>query len=270
VDLSQTVSNLLHPGDLLFVQLSPFDDHVIFADALVLQTTLSGYQVVALSPNVTLTLPAERTTDVTFRVLHCQKDHSLLPLPANHVTATWEGRGPWQRWVKWLLLETNDVTCQGEQSGEYDPQLCVVHQARLEPSRSEAMIPASVLSSDRTYVTSLQPCFDHGCLPPFNSAPVTLVHPSTVRLTVNETRINNVKDGAMNVEAMAALGIADGAVGARVASQPCVVQWTVSRDNHAAVSLIGWAVQQAQDCAHIQVSKPLNGLVCWCWCNVTA
>jgi hypothetical protein len=128
------------------------------------------------------------------------------------------------------------------------------------------MIPASVLSSGRTYVTSLQPCFYHGCLPPFTSQTVTLTHPSSVRLTVNETKINNVKDGAMNVEAMAALKTADDEVGARMAIQPCVVQWTVSRDNHAAVSLTGWAVQQAQDCGHIQVSEPLNGLVCCCYC----
>jgi hypothetical protein len=39
----------------------------------------------------------------------------------------------------------------------------------------------------------------------------------------------------------------------RVARQPCVVQWTVSRDTHAAVSLSGWVVQQATDCRNFQV-----------------
>jgi hypothetical protein len=253
VDFSLTVSIPLHAGDLLFVQLTPFHQDVIITNARVLQTTLSGYQVVVMAPNVTLTLSATSPNDVSLQISHCLKDQSVLPLPHDHVTVTWEGRGQWQRWVKWLLLETTDVTCQGEQSGPYDPQLCVMHQARLEPSSSETRIPAGVLASGHTYVTSLQPCFDLGCLPVFTSQPVTLVHPSTLTLTVSGCVVSDVRDGEMGVAVTASLETADKEVTSRVASQSCVVQWTVSADSHAVVSLTGWAVHQAQDCAHIQV-----------------
>jgi hypothetical protein len=59
------------------------------------------------------------------------------------------------------------------------------------------------------------------------------------------------------VAVTASLETADKEVTSRMASQPCVVQWTISADSHAVVSLTGWVVHQAQDCAHIQV-RTLN------------
>jgi hypothetical protein len=255
VDLRKASNVQLHPGDFLLVQLSPFVDHVTLSDALGLHTTLSGYQVVVMTPNATLTFPVARTTDVTVRILHCQTDLKLLPKPSDHVTVTWEGRGPWQRRVAWLRLETTDAECQSEKRGNNGRQQCVVHQARLDRGQREVRVPVSVLFSDHTYVTSLQPCFDHGCLTPFTSNPVTLIHPSSLTLTVSKASVLEAGEGEMNVTVTASLETLNTEAWDLVASQPCVVQWTVSRDTHAALSLSGWVVQQAPDCRNVQVGN---------------
>jgi hypothetical protein len=254
LSVGQILNKPLHPGDFLFFQLSPLVNHVTFTDAIVLQTTFSGYQTVVKSPNVTLTLPASTSANVSLQVLSCQKGRPLIGLPADHVTVTWEEQGPWQRWGKWLRLEMTDAACQSVKKGKYSRQQCTVHQARIEAGQREARVPASGLSSSRTYITSLQPCFDHGCLPAFTSDPVTFFHPSTMTLTLNEPRVLDAKDGMLNVTMAATVDAVDKEALDRVSRQPCVVQWTVSRDPHAAVSLTNWAVQRATDCANIQVS----------------
>ena len=88
VDVGETLGLPVHAGDFLFVQFSPFVSDVTFDNATLLQTTLTGYQVVATSPNITAHLPLSMTVNSSVQVQHCQKDSPILPVPDSHVTVT--------------------------------------------------------------------------------------------------------------------------------------------------------------------------------------
>ena len=254
VDLSRTASVPIHAGDFLFMQLSPFLPHLTFHNALLLQTTLTGYQLVVMAPNVTATLPVSMTTNTTLRVLHCHKDVAILPSPENHMTVTWEISGPWKPFVKYLRAEIMDKTCleAAAKKDKYSHQQCRLHGEDVAVMTREVHVHANNVFNDHTYVSSVSPCFDDGCLPPVSSYTVTYTDSKTVTLEFDHATILDMSSRELLVDVQASTG-PNTPVAEPHQIPACVYQWAVSRDQSGSIPVTDWAVEESLSCSNITV-----------------
>ena len=256
LDLSDTASIPIHPGDFLFVQLSPFLPGMTFHNAILLQTTLTGYQLIAMKANVTAALPVSMPANNTARILHCQKDSTIMPASQNHVTVTWEISGPWKQFVKYLKVEIMDKTCleTAAKKDKYSHQQCLLHEEEAKAMTEDVHVHTNNVFNDHTYVSSISPCFDDGCLPPVLSDAVTYTNtraltPEFDRATIQATSSQELQ---VDLEGFVESWAADGQ---RHLTPACVYQWAVSRDRSGSIPVTDWTVRQSPSCSDIQVKS---------------
>ena len=258
--LSQSARIPIHAGDFLFVQLSPFVPHLTFHNAILLQTTLTGYQLVATTPNVTATLPVSMTTNTTLRTLHCLTDSTVLRTPEDHATVGWEMLGPWTPFVKYLKVAVVDKACleSAAKKAKYSYQQCLLQEERAAVGGTgEARVPANDIVNGRVYVSSVSPCLDDGCLPPASSAPVTYSSTRTLPLAFRHAAIRHASPQGLLVDVQASAGPGTGPT-QRHQTPACVYQWTVARDRSGSIPLADWAVRESPSCANIEVGLTLQ------------
>ena len=258
LNLSETTSIPIHSGDFLFVQLSPFVPHVTFNNAILLQMTLTGYQLVATSPNITATLPVSMLTNTTLRILHCQKDSIILPTPENHVTISWEITGPWKPFVKYLKGEIVDKTCLETtvKKNKYSHQQCLLHEEKVKVMTGDVHIHTNNIFNEHTYVSSISPCFDDSCLPPVFSDAVTYTNTRTLTLKFDHATVLGTSSRELKVDVQASVESMAG-VTQRHLTPACVYLWAVSRDRSGSIPVMDWAVRGSPSCSNIEVKLKL-------------
>ncbi|XP_070204014.1 uncharacterized protein [Littorina saxatilis] len=258
VNLSRISPTPVQLGDFIFVTFFPFIPGVSFHGAMILQTTLTGYQLVTMTTNITATLPAARTANITVTVQHCQKDAVVSHLPTDHVTGTWNIDGPWTPFIQYLKAETMDTTCLGSavKKAKYSHQQCLLHAEKVEEVKRELHVHTNNVINDHSYVTSITPCFDDGCLPSVSSAPITYTSTHKVTFSFNQAFLRSVSSLALEVEVQATLDQQAGDV--PHGNQSCVYQWTVGRDRAGSIPVTDWRVRETSSCSHIQIGESVG------------
>nr|KAG5707970.1 hypothetical protein BaRGS_025108 [Batillaria attramentaria] len=247
VDL--TTSSPLHAGDVVYVRLKPFTPQVLIDNAVVLQTTTTGYQVIMTkSANLSLTLPAVPTADVLIEVQHCLKDSTFLAT-RDIVTATWEIAGPWSDLATYLQVEVLDRTCLQQSTGQQtqqDRERCLVAEKRVAPKeRSVTFLDVETFPLN-TYATSVAVCFDDECLPSESSLDVVAIPgPGSVTLSGATLLSQSARDVEVEFKADVELFLPN---------RTCFYQWSLARTDDGSKRLVPWRVQQAADCSDIEVN----------------
>ena len=249
-----------HTGDFLFIQFSPFVPHVTFDNAILLQTTLTGYQVVATSPNITAHLPLSMTANSSVQVQHCQKDSPILPVPDSHVTVTWEMAGPWTQFTRYLEVEVVDKTCldTSVKKNKYLHQQCLLHEEKVEMMTREMKIynnkDNNYIIHDHSYVASVTVCVDDDCSPPVSSDVVTYTDMYTVHANFIRATLSGMSDRLLTVDVRASVE-SETMPSVHHGNLSCVYQWAVSTDTSGARLITDWMVQEARTCLNIEVTK---------------
>ena len=253
--LSSFISSVaVDTGDPLFVRFSPFVSNVTFADAVLLQTTLTGYQIVATSPSVTAYLPSSASGNTSVQVMGCLKDAILIrATPQNHVAVTWETLGEWTRHVKSLKVEVVDSTCLTTlpKKEKYRQHRCVVVSQRLSKAERALRVAAKDLVNGHTYFATLSPSFDDGYLPPASSRYFTYDN-APRNLVFQRAAIVSTASRSLQVEVEVLVQPSMGAVGAS-GQGPCLLKWAVARDRFASTLLADWAIEESASCALVEV-----------------
>ena len=252
INFGETLRLPIHTGDFLFAQFSPFVPDVTFDNAVLLQTTLTGYQVVATSPNITAHLPLSMAANSSVQVQHCQKDSPILPVPDSHVTVTWEMAGPWTQFTRYLDVEVMDKTCldASVKKNKYLHQQCLLHEEKVEMMTRKMKLFNKVnnyIIHDHTYVASVSPCFDDKCLPAVSSGEVTYTNTYTVNTRFAHATLSDVSTQLLTVDILASVE----SVNHRNLS--CLYQWAVSTDTSGTHLITDWMVQTALTCSNIEV-----------------
>ena len=253
VNVGETLGLPIHAGDFLFAQFSPFVPHVTFDNAILLQTTLTGYQVVATSPNITAHLPLSMAANSSVQVQHCQKDSPILPVPDSHVTVTWEMAGLWTQFTRYLEVEVVDKTCldTSVKKNKYLHQQCLLHEEKVEMMTREMKLfnnkANNYITHDHTYVASVSPCFDDKCLPAVSSGEVTYTNTYTVNTRFAHATLSDVSTQLLTVDILACVESVNHS------NLSCLYQWAVSTDTSGTHLITDWMVQTALTCSNIEV-----------------
>ncbi|KAK7496758.1 hypothetical protein BaRGS_00011967, partial [Batillaria attramentaria] len=254
VDLNAIVSVSIHPGDILFVRFTPFIRRVVFPDAVLLQTTLTGYQVVSKSSNLAAVLPAPVGANATVEVMTCVKDATILPISGSHVRVTWELTGPWAKFASSLKVKVIDNTClqASQKKDKYKNQYCLLDETRVGPREREAKLRAQNLIQDHEYIAAVAVCFDDACLPPIKSAPVTF---SSTQRSVLFNRSTVISQSSEDIE----VGISAEIIPFPSLKQnsSSVFMWVVARDRYATVPVTEWFVGESRG-TNMEVIQRVN------------
>lgn len=258
LDLSSLSAVALHTGDTLFLQFSPFVSNVTFADAVLLQTTLTGYQIVVTSPAVKAHLPpapASRNTTTSVQVKNCLKDAILLRAPQDHVAVTWETLGQWTRHVKALQVEVVDSTCLTTlpKKEKYRQQRCLITGRRLNRAETVLRVDGRDLVNGHTYFATVSPSFDDGFLPPVSSQYFTC-DSSHRSLTFQRADIASQASQDLEVDIQAMVQPSVSSVAASGGHEPCLVKWAVARDRFGSTLLADWRIAEFARCSDVEVS----------------
>ena len=258
INFGETLGLLIHAGDFLFAQFSPFVPHVTFDNAILLQTTLTGYQVVATSPNVTAHLPLSMTANSSVQVQHCQKDSPILPVPDSHVTVTWEMAGPWTQFTRYLEVEVVDKACldTSVKKNKYLHQKCSLHEEKVEAMTRETKIYNNRVSNyvlhNHNYVASVSPCFDDICLQAVSSDVVTYTNTYTANTRFDHATLSDVSTQLLTVDVFASVE-SETMPSMHHSNLSCLYQWAVSTDTSGAHLITDWMAQRALNCSNIEV-----------------
>ena len=258
VNFGETLEQSIHTGDILFAQFSPFVPHVTFDNAILLQTTLTGYQVVATSPSITAHLPLSMTVNSSVQVQHCQKDSPILPVPDSHVTVTWEMAGPWTQFTRYLEVEVVDKTCldTSVKKNKYLNQKCSLHEEKVETVTREMKIYNNRVSNyvlhNHNYVASVSPCFDDICLQAVSSNVVTYTKAYTANTRFDRATLADVSTQLLTVDVFASVE-SETMPSVHHGNLSCLYQWAVGTDTSGAHLITDWIVQTAVSCRNIEV-----------------
>ncbi|XP_076453311.1 uncharacterized protein LOC143288575 [Babylonia areolata] len=252
----------IHAGDFLFIELSPFVSQVVFENAVMLQTTFTGYQVLAETPNITAVFPHPLAANTSLQIQRCQKDDCVVPVPNNQFTFTWETTGPSASFVKYFKADVVDTTCLDSANGKdkYLLQKCTLHEETTPAVTKELTIFHENLDGrflqDHTYVSSVSLCFDDTCLPPSTSQPVTY-GASYLTVQLDHGLIEDMRGQELTLDVQASTE----PVPVAFRNKTCVYMWTVSADPSGSVPLAEWVVQKSRTCSNIQITQnaPLGG-----------
>ncbi|KAK7493739.1 hypothetical protein BaRGS_00015068, partial [Batillaria attramentaria] len=246
----------LHIGDVVFVQFTPFIPAVVFPDAILLQTTLTGYQVLLKSQSLTANLTTSSNT--TVRILSCIKDASVLPLPTNHVTRTWEMSGPCTHYVRDLRFEVLDKTCMGAspKKGKFKKLECLLADSKVKPTDGKVHLPEDRAFPGHTYFTTVDVCFDDVCIPATESKPVTY-DSAEPRVDFMRTTMHSQSLDSMEIE-IAANQLSPDQRSALKQTEPCVYKWTVARDASGSLLMTNWRVEESLNCSYLEVKRTID------------
>ena len=251
--LSAFMALPVHPGDHFFVRVTPFDANLTFPDALVLQTTLTGYQVITMTTSLTANIPSSVGENTTIQVISCWMDVSMMPVSSSGFDVTMETAGQWAGLMKERRVEVVDQTCvqQSEKKSKYAHHQCVVASSSVTSFTTSLTLPGDVISG-HFYSASVSPCFDYGCLPPASSKMV--VYDSASRtFSFSQCEMTGQTANTVDVHVVAEVQPAIRDVSGH--SQPCVFKWSVSRDRFGSTTLTDWLVAQSSNCSHFEVSE---------------
>ncbi|KAK7483107.1 hypothetical protein BaRGS_00025675, partial [Batillaria attramentaria] len=258
LDLTSLLNVSADPGDVVFVKFTPPIHHVGFPDTVLLQTTMTGYQIVLKSSVLTAELPTPVTANTTVEVMPCLKDTTILPVPESHVAVTWELAGPWANFTKHFMVNMTDVTCmQASQKKEkYKQQYCLLDETRVAAGETGTKLRAQKVVQDHVYASAVAVCFDDSCLPAVKSAPVTFS--SKERSVVfNHTEI--LAQSSQDIEVKVDAEIIPHLHDASTRSSPrgsCVFRWTVTRDRYGAHPISEWIIEELPECSIIRPILP--------------
>ena len=252
-DISDVSNVTVHAGDVLFVHLSPFVSNVIFHNVTLLQTTLTGYQLVAMTSDITATPSAAPSADVSMQVLHCRKDASVLPEPDDYFTVTWETSGPWTSFVQYLHVEVVDDTClrTSLKKDKYHHQQCLLHQQKVLAMEGSVRVYNHVVKG-HSYVTSISPCVDDGCLPPVASHIFTFVDTDSLRVRSSRASLLETPSRRMEVDVQAFVE-PEIMISETSNMSSCVYLWAVCRDRLGSIPVTRWTVGESPACSTIEV-----------------
>ena len=253
INFGETLELSIHAGDFLFAQFSPFVPNVTFDNAILLQTTLTGYQVVATSSNITAHLPLSMAANSSVQVQHCQKDSPILPVPDSHVTVTWEMAGPWTQFTRYLEVVITDKTCldASVKNNQYLHKKCLLYEEKVEMMTREMKLYNNKVNNfiirDHSYVAFVSPCFDDKCLPAVSSGEVTYTNTYTVDTRFAHATLSDVSTQLLTVDVLASVESENHG------NLSCLYQWAVSTDISGARLITDWVVQTALTCSNIEV-----------------
>ena len=259
VNISELSRLPVHVGDFLFVQFSPFVPHVTFDEAILLETTLTGYQVVSTSSHVTARLPASTSANSSVQVLHCQKDSPILPVPESHVTVTWEMTGLWTQFIRYLKVEVMDKTCldTSVKKDKYLRQQCLLHQEKVQMMTSELKIYNDKITNyvlqDHSYVASISSCVDDDCLPAVFSDVVIYTNAYSTNVHFDHAVLTDVSTQLLTVDVLAS-SAAETVPSMYHRNLSCLYQWAVGTDTSGSFVITDWAVQTTPNCSKIEVN----------------
>ncbi|KAK7496776.1 hypothetical protein BaRGS_00011985 [Batillaria attramentaria] len=257
IALTALVNVSLHAGDILFLKFTPFIQNVVFPDTVLLQRTLTGYQVVLKSSNATVVLPASLASSALVEVMTCLKDAALLPMPEGHVTVTWELAGPWTNLVKRFKVELTDETCLGasQMEDEYDRLRCLLDEKRVGSATKEVRLRAEGIIGGHEYVATVAPCFDNACLSAAKSSSVT--YSSTGRSVVfrNATIL---AQSSRNTEVKINAEIVQFPTAASSGGRQCVFRWMVARDQYGTIPITDHHVGISATCSSIEIQEVVD------------
>ena len=271
LDLSAVTESPVHPGDSLFVRVSPFDARVTFPDAILMEKTLTGYQVVTKSSNLTASIPSSVADNTTLEIFSCQKDAEVLPVSNTGFDVSWETAGPWSSLMT-KRVEIVDQTClkMSAKKSKYAHHQCLVAADTVRLLANETGLQGDITSGHQ-YTASVVPCFDDGCLPSVSSKVVT--YDSDPR-TVVFTQAVITKQTPQQIQLEANAGVQPTIRVVTRQTHPCVFKWSVSADRYGSTTLADWTVSQSSDCADLEVrerkkvSVYLNLVQCFICSNI--
>ncbi|KAK7493717.1 hypothetical protein BaRGS_00015046, partial [Batillaria attramentaria] len=258
LDLNLTTSIPLHPGDKLFVRFTPFIPSITFHEAVLLDTTLEGYQLIVKSNTVKATLPVPVSSNTTVEILNCLKNPPLLPVLDDHVSVTWEMAGPWTQAAKYLKVEIVDEDCmhEGQKKDKYRHLQCRLAEQRLHPSQRKLDVHGETVLPGHSYTSYVSVCFDDECLPAVSSQPVKY---DNIPRSVNFQEATIVSQSTNNIEGKFAASISPPFnISASRQLLPCVFKWTIARDDTGSTPVAGWRVGESQSCFEIQVQDSVD------------
>ncbi|KAK7496778.1 hypothetical protein BaRGS_00011987, partial [Batillaria attramentaria] len=255
IHLTAMVNASLHSGDILFVKFTPFIEDVVFPDAVLLQTTFTGYQVVLKSFNATVVLPASRTTSAVVEVMSCLKDAAILPMPEGHVTVTWELAGPWTNLVKRFKVELTDEAClrASRMEDEYDRLHCLLDETRVGSITREVRLRPDGITEGHDYTATVAPCLDDSCLSASKSSSVTYSNTGrsvvfrNTTILAQSSRNMEVKINAVIVPTTASFE-----------GRPCEFRWMVARDQYGTIPITDHHVGTSASCSTIEVQEVVD------------
>ena len=268
--LDLSTESPVHPGDSLFVRVSPFDARVTFPDAILMEKTLTGYQVVTKSSNLTASIPSSVADNTTLEIFNCRKAAEVLPVSSTGFDVSWETAGPWSSLMT-KRVEIMDQTCLKlpAKKSKYAHHQCLVAVDTVRSLANETRLQGDITSGHQ-YTASVVPCFDDGCLPSVSSQVVTYdSDPRTVAFT--QAVITTQTPQQIQLEANARVQPTIRVVTGQ--NHPCVFKWSVSADRYGSTTLTDWTVSQSSDCADLEVrggkkSVYLNLVQCFTCSNI--
>ena len=254
LDLSAVTESPVHPGDSLFVRVSPFDARVTFPDAILVDKTLTGYQVVTKSSNLTASIPSSVADNTTLEIFNCRKAAEVLPVSSTGFDVSWETAGPWSSLMT-KRVEIVDQTCLklSAKKSKYAHHQCLVAADTVRSLAIETRLQGDIISGHQ-YTAIVVPCFDDSCLPSVSSKVVTYdSDPRTVAFT--QAVITTQTPQQIQLEANAGVQPTIRVVTGQ--NHPCVFKWSVSADRYGSTTLTDWTVSQSSDCSDLEVSEHL-------------
>lgn len=243
----------LHAGDVIFVQLRPFVGSLVFSGAVVVQTTLTGYQLVMQADVLRVVVPQNASSDITVDVMTCQKEAVIHPKSDNSASVSWEISGPWSDFVRYFQVRVVDETCRVEAKSkdQYTGLMCLKGVRDVSPIERRFTFSRIDLFPGHQYYFTVAVCLDNTCLPEVTSDlfvvagnPVTLCDEAMVRAQADHT---------LTIGVTAHVQLLDDPLTSVAQSSACVFRWAVSGDRSGQVPLSEWQVSSSSSCSSIQV-----------------
>ncbi|KAK7473968.1 hypothetical protein BaRGS_00034797 [Batillaria attramentaria] len=254
VKLNQTSSVPIHHGDMLFVKFTPFVQQVIFEEAILIETTLDGHQIITNSTEARVVIPSEIPLNTSVEILSCVKDSWLLPTSENYVTVTWEMTGPWTSFVKSLTVSVTDQTCleTSPKKEKYARLQCLLGERLTWSAETKLEFIGKTVYPGHTYTSTVTVCFDNACLQPSFSDPVTF-EDSGRFVTFHLAEIHSQTSDILEVEFRASVNPPMNGT-----YPSCVFQWIISKDRGGSIPLLAWQVVQTENCSRFEVKDILH------------
>ncbi|KAK7460765.1 hypothetical protein BaRGS_00038812, partial [Batillaria attramentaria] len=251
-DLNLTPSAPVEHGDLLFVTFTPFVENVTFENAVLIKTTLEGYQIIAKSTDVRARIPPGATTDETADIFSCLKDAVLLPNSEDHVTVTWEVSGPWTGKMKSFKVSLTDETCleRAPKKEKYRQLQCLLAEKSVRYPETKLNFYGVAVFPGHAYTSSVSACFDDACL--LAGTPESVFYEDNERsLAFDKAVIHS--QSSEQVEAEFKLSILPPFnASSKLRDAGCVFQWALSKDRSGSTPVSEWRIVQAGNCSILQ------------------
>ncbi|KAK7101794.1 hypothetical protein V1264_020121 [Littorina saxatilis] len=258
-DLDSISDIPLHPGDVLFVEFKPFVPNVVFPDALVLRTTLYGYQVVTKTAHGKVTLPSSASPNTTVTVFKCLKGEPLL-LGNHHgdTTVTWEVPGQWESFVQHFKVEILDHTCfeTSTEPNALKREQCLVAENTVGSSKRRALFNDMRFYNGHLYVSTVSACFDDSCKTAARSDVVEHITDPKEIAFVKANIVAEVPD-SIEIE-VEAFETPPASASSSTLGQRCVFLWTVARDTSGSTPVAAWKIGESFDCSSVQVHEQVQ------------